>query len=48
MKPNGYFKLSDHERIIICALRDSRYSLDQIAELTGRSRTTVKRVLKNR
>jgi len=47
MKPTGYTYLTQEERQNIRTLRDRDYTLKQIEELTGRSSSTVKRLIYN-
>ena len=46
-KPKGKFFLTKKEKQIILKLRLQKYSIKQIANATGRSTTTVKRIIYN-
>lgn len=45
MEPNGYTRLTSTEQNTMIRLRSEGYSLKQIAELTNRGISTVKRVI---
>ncbi len=47
MTPQGYTYLTEEEKRNIATLRGRGYTLKQIEELTGRSRSTVKRLIYN-
>ena len=46
MKPTGYTYLSEDEKLNIRLLRTQRFTLNQIVVMTGRSRSTIKRLTK--
>ena len=45
--PQGYRYLTEEEKQEIKLLRDREYSVKQIVEMTGRSASTVKRLIYN-
>jgi len=47
MKPQGKTRLTNQEKQTILSLRLQRFSIQQIADMTGRSTMSVKRVIYN-
>ena len=47
-KPQGFTYLTAEEKALIRLLREREYSARQIALMTGRSKSTVKRLIYNK